>query len=171
MKCNEARRMVVPFVKKELSEREMEAFLNHVESCEDCMEELDTYFMVYKAIVAIDTGAHDEYDFKKLLAEDIRSAKRSIFRRKASRIFHVVVLTVAEVLLILSIYTGVQMKQGLAADSIFERAILRLYMQERGDTAEQLLTETESEMSVSGTDEMETGVARTADGETEPDAE
>ncbi|MCD8338488.1 MAG: zf-HC2 domain-containing protein [Lachnospiraceae bacterium] len=145
MKCNEARRMVVPFVKKELSERDMEAFLNHVESCEDCMEELDTYFMVYKAIDAIDTGAHDEYDFKKLLAEDIRSAKRCIFRRKVSKIFQGVVFAVAELLLVLSIYTGVQMKQGLAADSIFERAILRLNMRERGNPAEQLLTETESE--------------------------
>ncbi|MCC8103080.1 MAG: zf-HC2 domain-containing protein [Clostridiales bacterium] len=145
MKCNEARRMVVPFVKKELSERDMEAFLNHVESCEDCMEELETYFMVYKAIDAIDTGTHEEYDFKKMLAEEIRAAKRCIIRRKATKVFQGVILAVAELLLILSIYTGVQMKQGLAADSIFERAILRLHMQQRDNTAEQLLTETESE--------------------------
>ncbi|MCD8396819.1 MAG: zf-HC2 domain-containing protein [Lachnospiraceae bacterium] len=153
MKCNEARRMVVPFVKKELSERDMEAFLNHVESCEDCMEELDTYFMVYKAIDAIDTGAHDELDFKKMLAEEIRSARHCIFRRKASRIFQGVLLAVAEVLLIFSISTGVQMKQG-TSDSMFERAILRLNMRQREDAVEQLM-ETESEMFSFASDETE----------------
>ena len=43
MNCTEARRMVTPYVKHELDDRETEQFLDHVEHCKDCMEELDIY--------------------------------------------------------------------------------------------------------------------------------
>ena len=46
MNCNEARRMITAYVKKELSEKELEAFLHHIAHCSDCMDELDTYYTV-----------------------------------------------------------------------------------------------------------------------------
>lgn len=40
MTCNEARRLITAYVKKELPDRELEQFLYHVEHCSDCMDEL-----------------------------------------------------------------------------------------------------------------------------------
>lgn len=145
--------MVVPFVKKELSERDTEAFLAHIETCEDCMEELDIYFIAYHALNAMDQGTHHEYDFKKMLHEEIRSARRNIIRHKLAKVSHVILILLAELTLVISLITGIRMKQGLSSDTIFERAILRMYMQQRGNTAEELgdesawetETETESE--------------------------
>ena len=50
MKCIEARRMVSPFVDKKLTDKETEQFLKHIEHCSDCMDELDIYFTMYKAM-------------------------------------------------------------------------------------------------------------------------
>ncbi|MCD7735683.1 MAG: zf-HC2 domain-containing protein [Lachnospiraceae bacterium] len=155
MKCNEARHMVVPFVKKELSERDMEAFLDHVESCEDCMDELDIYFVVYNALNAMDSGTHHEYDFKKMLAEEIRMSRRAILKRKISKAARAVLLILAELLLIFSAVTGVRMKQGLSGDSILERAILRMYVEERESELELLESELASETEAV-TDQAET---------------
>ncbi|MCD8022492.1 MAG: zf-HC2 domain-containing protein [Lachnospiraceae bacterium] len=142
MNCNEARRMVVPFVKKELSERDTEAFLQHIESCEDCMDELDIYFVAYHALNAMDSGAHDEFDFKKMLAEEIHSSKKAIRKRKAANIARGVLLGVAEVLLIICTVMGVRLQQGETVSGVFERETLRKYIFERSST-EQTAPETE----------------------------
>ncbi|MCC8045708.1 MAG: zf-HC2 domain-containing protein [Clostridiales bacterium] len=156
MKCNEARRMVVPFVKKELPERDTEAFLAHIETCEDCMDELDIYFIAYHALNAMDQGTHHEYDFKKMLHEEIRSARRNIIKHKIAKVSHVVLILLAEFLLAFSLITGVRMKQGLDGDTIFERAILRMYMQQRDNTAEELEDELAEETESRTTNELET---------------
>ncbi|MCD8015448.1 MAG: zf-HC2 domain-containing protein [Lachnospiraceae bacterium] len=157
MKCNEARRMVVPFVKKELSERDTEAFLLHVESCADCMDELEMYFMVTHALSAMDSGEHHGYDFQKMLSEEIRTSKRTILRRKVWNAFRLVLLTIAELLLVLCIFFGVRMKQGADMDSIFERALLRTRIEQRNSAPEELesAAETESETKASVSDSAE----------------
>lgn len=125
--CIEARRMVTPYVNKELSDKEMELFLDHIEHCSDCMDELDIYFTVYRALDSLDSGAHHEFDFKKMLEEDIRMEHRAILRRKAVRAARGILMVLAEVLLLLSIYTGYQMKQGEMASNAIQKAIHRLY--------------------------------------------
>lgn len=106
MKCIEARRMVAPFIRRELSEKELDQFLKHIEHCSDCMDELDIYYTMYKALDTLDSGTHHEYDFKKMLAEEIRSARRMLHRRRFQRMFGMFGLFVVEILLILSVMTG-----------------------------------------------------------------
>lgn len=127
MNCIEARRMVTLYVNKELSDKETEMFLDHIEHCSDCMDELDIYFTVYRALDSLDTGAHHEFDFKKMLEEDIRMERRAILRRKILSVARVVLMLMAEILLLLSIYTGYEMRQGEVGSSAIQRAIHRLY--------------------------------------------
>lgn len=147
--------MVVPFVKKELSEQDTEAFLAHIETCEDCMDELDIYFIAYHALNAMDQGTHHEYDFKKMLHEEIRSARRSIIRHKIAKASHIILILLAELLLVFSLLMGVRMKQGLSGDTIFERAILRMYMRQRDHITEELESETSGETEIESEIETE----------------
>ncbi|MCC8136843.1 MAG: zf-HC2 domain-containing protein [Clostridiales bacterium] len=173
MKCNEARRMVVPFVKKELSERDTERFLAHAETCPDCMDELDIYFTVYHALDAMDSGERHEYDFKKMLDEEIRTSRRAIRKRKVLNAARFVLLFAAELMLILCIFVGVRMKQGTVGNSVFERALLRLHI-EKMDAAQEGLSESETESETEQTEETETErnstTAETSDAEAEPAA-
>ena len=133
MNCIEARRMVTPFVDRELTDKETEQFLEHIESCSDCRDELDIYFTVYHALNSLDSGAHHEFNFKIMLEEDIREAKRGVMRRKALRAIRGIMLVAAEVLLLVSVITGYEMKQGEISHSTFQKAIYRLYAQKLDD--------------------------------------
>lgn len=124
MNCTEARRMVTPYVKHELGDRETEQFLDHVEHCKDCMEELDIYFTMYQALELLESGKHQEYNFSKMLKENIRDTRRRIFGRKVFRALHVVLLFLAEILLVFTVITGFEMRRGEIEHTIFERAIL-----------------------------------------------
>lgn len=124
MKCREARRMVTPFINHELSDKETEQFLHHVEHCSDCMDELDTYFMVYRTIDTLDEGAHHrENDFRKMLDEEIRSAKRGIRTRKILSVFRILVMSVAEVVMLLCVFIGYENRVENAERQAFHRAL------------------------------------------------
>ena len=127
MNCIEARRMVTPFIKRELSDKETEQFLKHIEHCSDCMDELDIYFTVYKALDTLDSGMHSEYNFKKLLAEEIRSVRYGVMRRKMLRTLHRGILLLVELLLLLSLYTGYEVRKSETRSSTIHRAIHRLH--------------------------------------------
>lgn len=137
MKCMEARRMVTPYVNRTLSDKETEQFLDHVEHCRDCMEELDIYFTMYKAMDSLDSGSHQEYNFKKMLEEDIHAARRSILVHKLSRITRIMIVLIAEVLLIGSVFTGYAMRKGdMTNQNMFQKAILRLNPRYQGKNAD-----------------------------------
>ncbi len=123
MNCMEARRMITPFVKKELSLKDTEDFLNHVENCEDCMEELDIYYIAFHASDLLDSKDKHEYDFEKMLQEEIRSARRSISRSRFASLIRMAVVSVSELLLIISILFGANLKAGGPDTSILQRIL------------------------------------------------
>ena len=45
MTCKEAEQMVMPYINDELTDKELEAFLDHVYSCKACYEELEIYYI------------------------------------------------------------------------------------------------------------------------------
>lgn len=126
MNCIEARRMVAPYVKGELSDKELEKFLKHIEQCDDCMDELDIYFTFYKAMDLLDTGEHREYDFKKMLEESLRMARRRLLMHKVSRGLKGILFCCTELLLIFCVVSGFQMSRGNLDEDIFRKVFLRI---------------------------------------------
>ena len=41
MTCREAERLVMPYINGELTDAELAEFLKHIDTCEDCREELE----------------------------------------------------------------------------------------------------------------------------------
>ncbi len=126
MKCMEARHMVTPFVKGELSEKDTEAFLNHVGTCADCMDELDSYYIAYHASDLLDSGEKQEYDFEKMLREEIRAARRSIARKKFVSRLRVFLLVLVALLLLLRIFFSVNFEEEGTKSGIFRRIFPRV---------------------------------------------
>ena len=124
MNCVEARRMVVPYVKGELSEKELEQFLKHIDHCSDCMDELDIYFTVYQAMDLLETGERPEYDFKKLLGESIHTAKRHILLSKTVLAVRMALICVADLLLILCAVIGLQTASRQNTEPLFRRILM-----------------------------------------------
>ena len=61
MTCVEAEKMVVPYMKDELSPTELEDFLDHIHTCENCREELEIHYMVDVGLKKLDE-ADGTYD-------------------------------------------------------------------------------------------------------------
>ena len=71
MTCVEAEKMVVPYMKDELSPTELEDFLDHIHTCENCREELEIHYMVDVGLKKLDE-ADGTYD---IVAESYRSLR------------------------------------------------------------------------------------------------
>lgn len=83
MNCRIAEGMVTRYMNHTLSVSELEAFLDHVENCSSCYDELETYFIVHKAVQQLDgEDGESALDFREFLEEDIRSSKHYILKKK-----------------------------------------------------------------------------------------
>ena len=86
MNCQTAESMVNRYIEHDLSVEELEGFLNHVENCPSCYDELETYFIVHAAMRPLDDESGEaSLNLQELLEEDIRSSKRYIVKVKFRR--------------------------------------------------------------------------------------
>ena len=85
MDCRIAEGMVSSYIEHKLPVNELEAFLDHVQKCSSCYEELETYFIVHEVTQQLDDNSSNSVlDFKDLLEQDIRKSRRYIRKKKLS---------------------------------------------------------------------------------------
>ena len=83
MNCQTAESMVNRYIEHDLSVDELENFLEHVENCPSCYDELETYFIVHAAMQQLDEQSRDStLDLRELLEEDIRKSKHYILKMR-----------------------------------------------------------------------------------------
>lgn len=75
MDCNNAEKLIHLYVKRELDGEVLEEFLDHVEHCPSCSEELEVNFSIYYALKQLNNEDDDSFDMKELLRKDVLSAK------------------------------------------------------------------------------------------------
>ena len=86
MDCRTAEGMVSSYIKHDLPLNELEEFLDHVQNCSSCYDELETYFIVHAAMQQLDEESRNAtFDLRELLEEDIRRSKHHILREKFRR--------------------------------------------------------------------------------------
>ena len=54
MICREAERLVMPYINGSITDEELKAFVEHIDHCPDCREELEIYFTVDVGIRQLD---------------------------------------------------------------------------------------------------------------------
>ena len=86
MNCRIAEGMVNKYIDHTLPLNDLEDFLEHIEKCSSCYDELATYFIVHKAMQQLDDNdSGSVMDFKSLLEQDIRKSRRYIRKKKIGR--------------------------------------------------------------------------------------
>ena len=78
MTCMEAEKMVIPYINDQLSVTELEDFIEHIKTCENCREELEIHYMVDVGLKKLDEadGTYDIVgDLKRKVAESYRSLR------------------------------------------------------------------------------------------------
>lgn len=83
MECRTAESLINSYIKKTMTIDELEQFLKHVESCDSCYDELETYYTVYFAMQRLDSDKNEgTFDIKEMLKEDIHRRHHRIRRYK-----------------------------------------------------------------------------------------
>lgn len=83
MDCRTAEGMVNSYIEHKLPVDELEDFLDHIQECSSCYDELETYFIVHEVMQQLDDNSRDSVlDFKDLMEQDIQSSRRYIRRKK-----------------------------------------------------------------------------------------
>ena len=98
-----------------LPEGGLEDFLEHIEKCSSCYDELATYFIVHKAMQQLDEKQEDTVlDFKELLEEDIRKSRRYIRKKKFHKaIAAVAVCVLIAALVVFLVFVILELKEGI----------------------------------------------------------
>ena len=76
--CKEAAKMVVPYIEGRLGNKELRRFVNHIEECKDCREELETYYIVYKGLMQLDEREELPMNIIEALNEDLHASDQHL---------------------------------------------------------------------------------------------
>ena len=109
--CAEVTGMIPGFLADTLSDRELTAFLGHVQTCDHCYKKLETEFMVDRAVAYLnrDIPFDQSFDLTPLLKNELRERGRQLrHKQRIGRIRTVIlVLTLLLILLLVLDLTGI----------------------------------------------------------------
>lgn len=108
MTCKDADKAIPLFLDDDLDNRELAQFLNHIETCPECKEELTIQFLVKTGMQRLENG--DTFNLKFELDNLLKSASRRLKGRRRlfgfSLLLEVIVFAMAIVTVILAITIG-----------------------------------------------------------------
>ena len=97
MDCVRTQQLIKSYLDGYLSDRELEEFLNHVQTCPDCFDELEVYFSVYRTLADVDEKG--DYNFRKKLRRKLDGSRAYLTRRSQSKALRTGMILAAELAL------------------------------------------------------------------------
>lgn len=83
MTCKEAEKMIPLFLEDELDTEDLHEFMEHIEKCDECMEELSIQFLVTEGMARLETG--NVFDLQNELKAQIDEAEHTLKIRENMR--------------------------------------------------------------------------------------
>ncbi len=80
MNCLTAQSLIIKYVNDELSNLELEAFLNHINGCPDCMEDLKIYYILSKGMQQLDDDMVINYNFHQQFEDSLEFSRKKIVK-------------------------------------------------------------------------------------------
>ena len=148
MDCKKAQSLVTAYIMRKLNDKDLEDFLEHVDSCEECYEELEIYYTVHYTIARLDEDEADQvYNVKKALQNRLEESRFYIWRTKVSRIYRIGLMVLAELLLVVILMTQADLWQNGTMEHNPICQFLSIHREDRrqAETEETLATRPEHE--------------------------
>ena len=74
--------MISGFIEEKLTDEQLEGFLEHIENCQDCYDELEVYYMITIGLMQLDEDHTGTMDLKKNLKDFISEQNKELYMRK-----------------------------------------------------------------------------------------
>ncbi len=91
--------MITPFINNKLSLEELEGFIEHVNSCKDCKEELEVYYALLTAMKQLDEDKNLSSNFVQELNIKLEKSQERIIHAKYTYYRKITVLIFTMILL------------------------------------------------------------------------
>jgi len=78
MDCKEVQNLIPLYIKNKLTPKKMEAFLKHIHECQNCHDDLETYYIIHHAVKYLDEDKYVDYNMINMLHEDIRIKTKKV---------------------------------------------------------------------------------------------
>ena len=85
MDCKEVQKLFIPFIDNTLEVKYLDAFLQHLEECQDCREEYDIYYTLIMGTRYLETDATKADEWVDA-AEKLNSAQEYLTRYRLWRL-------------------------------------------------------------------------------------
>ena len=110
MNCVRAQQLVKPYLDGLLSDRELEEFLDHMQNCQDCFDELEVYFSIYRTLDNVDEKG--DYNFTKKLHAKLEDSRMYLRRRYQGKAVRALVILVAEMAVVCAFWAMMYLPGG-----------------------------------------------------------
>lgn len=85
MKCKDAEKAISFFLEDTLENKELAEFVDHMEQCDECKEELSIQFLILEGMTTLEGG--NVFDLKKELELRLEKARERLKFRRGIQIF------------------------------------------------------------------------------------
>ena len=109
MDCKRVMELMAQFINDQLDAEDVQAFLDHIDSCPECREELEVNYSLMTAMKQLDEDTDLSDDYIAELNQKIETCYLDELKRKRSCIRRRIVLGVVIVLLVLQ--SGITMRE------------------------------------------------------------
>lgn len=76
MKCKDTEKMIPAFLQDDLDGKELKRFMKHIDSCQECMEELSIQFLVIEGLERLESGSN--FNLQNALSSKLSGARQEI---------------------------------------------------------------------------------------------
>lgn len=83
MECIECEKLIPVYLHNELSEKDIERFIDHMNECKSCKEELTIQFLIFEGIHRLEAG--DTMNVEGELTEKLNFSMKKLERRRRMR--------------------------------------------------------------------------------------
>lgn len=94
MNCLTAQSLIIKYVNDELSGIELESFLNHIDECDDCFEELKIYYILSKGMQQLDDDMVINYNFHQQFEESLDEARHQIVKTNMNKLKKIIIVNI-----------------------------------------------------------------------------
>lgn len=103
MTCFEAQSMITKYLNDELSYDELESFLDHISTCENCREELEIYYTLITGMKQLDEDKVLTSNFHKALEKKLMNSRNLLIRRQKKNFRKAIFLCVIVLIISMSL--------------------------------------------------------------------
>ncbi len=80
MTCLDARKRIYDYLNKKLPDEELKEFIDHINGCNECMEELRITHMVYSGVAELDSDKDSDMDIDGALKRYLSDSRFHLWR-------------------------------------------------------------------------------------------